>query len=286
MKLFCCFTPAHEILFRNYFLPSLPSVFSLQVERIEVAGPGDYLSPEFLQCINQKIQLVLESLAINQGEVIVWSDIDIQFFDLSEKDLLAHLGDHDIAFQRESKIGPAVNTGFFVCRSNHRVSAFFQEVEEGLRLNPSANEQFVVNELLRADSDDLSYTYLPFTYYARTQGWPPPMNLVLYHANFTVGAEGIAQKLQQFRELDFLRRFPPYRIGSYLCQICSQANQTFTETEIGTSIPMNHTGARDLGRVLPSTSFSRSVRANPGLLISGLFLFAIIVYFFGFVEFS
>ena len=207
MKLFCCFTPAHKVLFETVFAPSVPEGFSLQSEAIELAGDGDFLSPEFLSCINRKIDLVLKSLRANPREVIVWADIDIRFLSLSTADLVLELGDHDVAFQREGKIGDYVNTGFFVCRGNERVISFFQRVVAGLQENPNANEQYVVNQLL-CDEPRISWTHLPLRYYARTHGWPPPKNLALYHANATMGRAGVARKLQQFRDLDLLRRLP------------------------------------------------------------------------------
>src|SRR5437660_3272142 len=186
MKIYCCFTPAHEILLRQEFLPSIPETFSVRAESIEVAGPGDFLSPEFLRCINQKISLIIESLRTNLGDVIVWADIDIRVFSLSPSKLVSELGEHDIAFQREGKIGDYVNTGFFVCRGNERVIRFFQRVAAGLQENPNANEQYVVNQLL-CDEPRISWTHLPLRYYARTHGWPPPSDLALYHANATMG---------------------------------------------------------------------------------------------------
>ena len=207
MKIYCCFTPAHEILFRQEFLPSIPETFSLYPERIELAGAGDFLSFEFLQCVNQKISLIIESLRTNLGDVIVWADIDIRVFSLSPSKLASELGEHDIAFQREGKKGEYVNTGFFVCRANQRVIDFFRRVSAALHDDPHVNEQIVVNRLLD-DQSELSWTHLPLRYYARTHGWPPPKDLALYHANATSGPDGIAQKLRQFRDLDFLHRYP------------------------------------------------------------------------------
>lgn len=207
MKLFCCFTPAHEVLFKTVFAPSVPEGFSLHSEPFELSGGGDFLSPEFLRCINRKMELVLESLRTNRGEVIVWADIDIRFFSLAPDDLRVELGEHDIAFEREGKQGRYVNTGFFVCRANESVIDFFERVGGDLVQNAHANEQFVVNKLLRTEST-MSWMLLPLTYYARTHGWPPPKDLALYHANATIGPDGIGQKLRQFRDLDFLRRYP------------------------------------------------------------------------------
>ena len=213
MKLFCCFTPAHEVLFKTVFAPSVPEGFSLHSEPIELAGGGDFLSPEFLRCINRKMELVLESLHTNRGEVIVWADIDIRFFSLAPNDLRVELGEHDVAFQREGRKGPFnkngqyVNTGFFVCRANQRVIDFFRRVSASLQEQPQVNEQIAVNQLL-ADESALSWTHLPLRYYARTHGWPPPSDLALYHANATMGPDGVARKLGQFRDLNLLRRFP------------------------------------------------------------------------------
>jgi len=206
MKIYCCFTPAHEILLRQEFLPSIPETFSVHAESIELAGPGDFLSPEFLHCINQKISLIIESLRTNLGDVIVWTDIDIRVFSLSPSKLVSELGKHDIAFQREGKEGQYVNTGFFVCRANQRVIDFFRRVSAALHDDPQVNEQIVVNRLLD-DQSALSWTLLPLRYYARTHGWPPPRDLALYHANATMGRAGVARKLRQFRDLDLLRRF-------------------------------------------------------------------------------
>ena len=207
MKLYCCFTPAHQILFERYFHPSAHKAFSIVPKRLAIEGAGDFLTREFIQCIWQKIDLVLETLLQNTGDVIVWSDIDIQFFDVLPEALLVQLGASDIAFQREGHNTSDVNTGFFVCRCSERTTAFFELVRVALRNNPSTNEQQVINELLRESSTDLDWAYLPFSYYARTHGWPPPSKLSLYHANGTVGSNGVQRKIQQFRELAFLRRF-------------------------------------------------------------------------------
>src|SRR4051812_19412588 len=96
MKIYCCFTPAHEVLFKDYFLPTVPGGFTVTSSLLEIEGAGDYLSAEFLRCISGKIELVLKSIKDNWGDVIVWSDIDIQFFNLQPALLLAQLDDHDI----------------------------------------------------------------------------------------------------------------------------------------------------------------------------------------------
>src|SRR5262249_16377653 len=84
---------------------------------------------------------------------------------------------------------------------------FFEKVRDGLQASPGTNEQYIINLLLEDSALDLSWTYLPFSYYARTHGWPPPRQLSLYHANATPGKGGVTTKIQHFKELAFVRRF-------------------------------------------------------------------------------
>ena len=174
---------------------------------LEIQGPGDYLSEEFLLCIRKKIELVIASIAENTGKIIVWSDVDIRFFDLSPDGLVGTLGESDIAFQRESRRSHDVNTGFFVCRCTERIRQFFERVRSELEHRAGENEQMVVNRLL----ETMSFPWprwgcLPASYYARTHGWPPPVLLTIYHANYTKGPDAIGQKLAQFREVAVITR--------------------------------------------------------------------------------
>lgn len=208
MKIFSCYTRAHEALLQNYFAPSLPSDFQLHATLLEGSGRGDFLSIEFIECIHRKIDLILASLQTYSDEVLVWSDVDIVFFRCSASyvaSLLAESG-KDILFQREGKATADVNAGFFVCRANQCVIAFFEKVRTGLLGDRTKNEQYVVNELSRAGAG-VQWSYLPWTFYARTHGWPPPSDIALYHANETPGKNGVAQKFAQFEELQWVRKY-------------------------------------------------------------------------------
>ena len=228
--IFCCYTPAHEILYRKIFLPSVPAGFEVRATEIGIEGAGDFLSDEFLRCIRAKIDLVVRSVAENLGAVIVWSDVDIKVFNLSPSALAAELESSacEILFQRESSRIGDVNTGFFICRCTPAMGTFFRAVRAELESHPEENEQMAVNGLLLksqsgipgADDEEcerplISWGYLPSTFYARTQCWPPPTNLSLYHANCTNGPDGIGQKIRQFQEIEWIQRHGrPARIWS------------------------------------------------------------------------
>jgi len=213
MKLYCCFTDAHEVLFREYLAPTLPSGFELISKRVDVLGSGDYLSQEFLECIMRKMVLVIESIRENAGKIIIWSDIDILLFDISPAKLEELIGSLDIVFQREGKHIGEVNTGFWLCRCSERVIRFFERVVDGLRKNPDANEQFIINQMLESKDADIDWGHLPPDFYARTHGWPPPTELAIYHANATPGKDGVGQKIRQFR---ILRRFRKFGLPYFL----------------------------------------------------------------------
>ena len=47
------------------------------------------------------------------------------------------------------------------------------------------NDQTAINEILRSEELGKRWGHLPFTYYARSQGFPPRGEIVLHHANFS-----------------------------------------------------------------------------------------------------
>jgi hypothetical protein len=241
--LFCCHTPAHEVLYRQVFLPSVPEGFEVRSTILGIDGPGDYLSDEFLRCIRAKLDLVVRSVEENLGDIIVWCDVNIRFFDLSPSALAAELESSasDVLFQRESPRMDDVNTGFFVCRCTPAALDFFTTVRSELESHPNENEQMVVNRLIlnkefgirnsefemekpiagtsaangkfgiekpenEKRNSQIFWGCLPRRFYARTHGWPPPRHLEIYHANYTKGQDGVGQKLAQFREIAWMVR--------------------------------------------------------------------------------
>lgn len=227
MLLCCCYTPAHEVLYREVFRPSVPEGFEVQTTLVDEAGPGDFLSPEFLRCVRRKVALVKESLRTHADEVVVWSDVDVRFVDLSPQCVGQELEKSgcEILFQCESPRLPDVNTGFFVCRASRAVRFFFDRVWCCLQEDPAINEQTAVNHLLMTlPAEEVPrWGYLPSSFFARTHGWPPPRRLVIYHANYTKGQDAVGQKLAQFAELEAITRGGlPAWIGSIIKRIPSK----------------------------------------------------------------
>jgi hypothetical protein len=202
MKIFCCYTPAHAVLLEEHFKPSLPADFDLVAYPIAASGPGDFLSPEFLECIRKKIDLVIGSLKENSGEIILWSDIDIVFLRTSAEELRKEFQKAGklILFQRETPASLEVNTGFMLCLASDETIRFFETLRSRLLAASHRNEQGIANDLL-SEGYSIPWGHLPDDYYARTHGWPPPSSIRIYHANYTLGTDGIGQKIRQFRQL-------------------------------------------------------------------------------------
>lgn len=209
MKIFCCYTPSHNTLYQHDFLPTIPAGFTVQSEIIEMFGEGHYDSPQFVPCVVKKVDLILQNLRDNAGSIIIWADVDIQFYRLTPDIARAELGDHDIAFQAAGVPAHEINSGFFVCRCNDRVIKFFEKVRHRLANEYAGEiEERVMNKLLPTLSDsELSWCQLPRRFYARSNRWPPPRDLVLYHANSTPGANGVELKHRRLREVALLQRY-------------------------------------------------------------------------------
>lgn len=209
MKLYCCYTESHSRLFNDYFLPSIPPDLELVAHKLDMQGEDHFLSPRFLECITTKVRLIIDSLKASPGEGLIWSDVDILFFQFSSRQALALLEENgaDILFQRSCFHNKDANTGFFICRANPQTIAFFQSVEEQMRREPHRNEESIVNEKLH--SCPLKWTYLPNSFYVRSQGWPPPHDLTLYHAasTLTQGPNGLQKKIRLFTEIQRIKKY-------------------------------------------------------------------------------
>lgn len=167
------------------------------------------MARDFLQSLEAKVELVLESIAANPDEAIIWSDVDIVYFGDPAALMLALLTDKqtDIWFQKEL-VGQSddVNAGLVLMRCNAAVEQLYRDALAIMRENPQLHDQDAINQLFR-NGAAVRWKYLPLQFAARSQGWPPARDIVAYHANCTTGEDGVGQKIRQFAELKRLRRF-------------------------------------------------------------------------------
>jgi hypothetical protein len=186
-------TESHRKLAGEYFLPSLPSASDVNIleRKLDVSGDGAYESEAWQTGVTAKLHWAIEYIDTHGPDaVFCLSDVDIQFFDgFSAEGLRSTLdaAGTDVLFQKESR-DPAsheVNTGFYVARTTPWVRDLLGRAADLCEGAQVKNDQIAVNELLSGDDLGVHWGFLPFAYYARSQGFPPRDQIVLHHANFS-----------------------------------------------------------------------------------------------------
>jgi len=187
MKIYTIHTPSHDKMYKEHFLPSLPDGFELESKTItQECATGSYYKDGWDKTCYKKVQYYKEICEKNQGQIYVFSDVDIQFFNLTPQDLIDELGDFDIACQNDT--GMIYCSGFWVCKGNERTLDLFTAMLEKYHLEDqtSLNEQ-----IWRARSKFLSHKFFTIGHLMGAQWKEQPFNIPpdikMHHANWTVG---------------------------------------------------------------------------------------------------
>ena len=223
MNVISMVTRSHEILEKNWFLPSLKDDCVIKMLRFEDQGSGEgsWETESFNNAVTQKTKIIADFIEKHQGELIIWADVDIQFFRpiIPELERLMQSGE-DMLFQRGCHTAEEVCTGFFICRCTKKTLRFWRTVQFLMHLYNCKHDQYAANLLLgnywgRKDLGlgrfignifRIEWRYLPDSFYSPGSNysmiWEPgdlltiPENIYLHHANWTVGIEN---KIAQFR---------------------------------------------------------------------------------------
>ena len=150
MKLYALYTPSHEALAKEWFLPSLLDDYDLHVARQPQDGAGDdhrYGTPAFNRTTLAKVELIIQAIRDNWDDVFLFSDVDIQFFQSVRGALDKAILGRDVAFQ-QNQLNGEINSGFFVCRANVRTQRLWERVREVMQRNPAWNDQDALNHVM------------------------------------------------------------------------------------------------------------------------------------------
>jgi hypothetical protein len=221
---FC--TPSHSVLRDEWFLKSVTDEYDVRgSEGEQQSKTGEYYSDNWISTMEGKTKVVCRGLGECFGGVFVFSDVDIQFFGPTRDYLLAALGDYDIAFQKNDPSG-AICTGFFICRANDATRDFWNTVLEMLRTHAHGDDQDCTELLLQGvirrwpiirrfwnkkhgvygtGSSAMRWRLLGKEIYLPGKQWKPgdalsiPKNILVHHANWTVGIENKIAQLRYVR---------------------------------------------------------------------------------------
>jgi hypothetical protein len=211
-KLITFYSNSHKEIydiFYNSYCKYLINDYNLSTLNIDQMSPtGEYESEGFDLTMLKKVEWIIENINTNDSDILVFADCDIQFFQNIEEDL----GEFDIKFQED--IG-SYCAGFFICKQNQKVLDFFKYVHETLKLNLDGkiHDQTIINHLLHNKIfTDINVGLLDKNKYwtvANSNGgqvWNGetinyvPKEIVMHHANFTVGIKNKLQLLNRIKE--------------------------------------------------------------------------------------
>jgi len=158
MKLYSICTRPAAVLKEGWFLKTLRDDWELHISDLDDVPPGngDYLSREWYHCISKKFNILLDAVAANPGEIIIWADIDIQFFRPCAGIIRRCMPDRDIA------------------------RAFFEAVSATDFSHRAFADQDAINDLLKAGSPPVRWGVFPRTVYHVYLG-PAPGRIALHH---------------------------------------------------------------------------------------------------------
>jgi hypothetical protein len=221
IPIYAVITPSHRVLYERFFLPSLnQDQFDLHALDLEQEGKGEFLADDFKRCILFKLEQIIASIKRHEGTIIVWSDVDIQFFGLTASKMLAPFLDKDLLFAVQ-KLARGRNDacgGFYAIKCNQQTLAFFEIVLQTTIHETNGNEQDAINLLLQKAGAP-KWEFLGPEFYARTHGVWLPKSAVIHHATCIVPGDAVAQKTQlleglvNFHQWSITRRFI-FRISS------------------------------------------------------------------------
>lgn len=213
MRLYAIYSAYLKPLKDEWFLPSLKDDFELRMTEAKEHG-GPYRSEGFARAVMEKTDCIISAIRENTGSCFVYSDVDIQFFRPVAGLLRDAIAGLDIVCQRDAP--PPTDTmcsGFFVMQANKKSLSFWQRVRT--EAGKDGRDQRVFNAMIRKRTartfwrPALQYGYLPTCFFGggtlTGKQWVPgmtlqvPQDIVLHHANYTVGIDNKIAQLQHVR---------------------------------------------------------------------------------------
>jgi hypothetical protein len=197
-------TPSHEALARDFFLRTLPAECRSELHRVE-APAVVYGEPGWHRVVANKFDLLEFAFdAHAEGEVFVLSDVDLRFYRPFADDVRRRIEGLDLLFQDNRPGEPhAIShlcTGFVAVRSGPRPRELFRRAHAVLEAldTPRIGDQRATVQSLAESPRAVAYDFLPESYWVPFRHGPrwrpgvplePPAELVLHHANWTIGTE-------------------------------------------------------------------------------------------------
>ncbi len=208
IKLYALYTPSHEVLKDQFFLPSIQDDFEIIFEFCEqTCQSAKFMSEGWTETTIRKVDLIIRAIEENWGSIFIFSDVDIQFFCPIKDAILQYMRNKDMVIQKNAPNG-VLCSGFFACRGNEKTLQLWKDVKKTMQKNKLHSDQISLNRCIKRHSKknpyNLVWAYLPKTFFGggtlTGHEWSPgmhlpiPQNIMMHHANWT---KGIKHKIAQ-----------------------------------------------------------------------------------------
>jgi len=216
LKVYTIYSDSHRILFEEYFVPSLKNTdLELHAYKTKQFGSGEFGTHNFAKAVLDKINIIIRAVEENDGDIFIYSDVDIIFFKKISYDLRKRMWDKDILFQSEFYYKHKHNhcTGFFVCKSNKRTLILWktcrERLQESILRGDDLNDQDIVNRVLNEWILKIEKGFLPLDLYNNPRKFVsnpyhpplPPKSIFMYHANHILWVRNKLILLQKIKDI-------------------------------------------------------------------------------------
>jgi len=202
-KLYCCYTPDFEHLYRDWFLPSLKDNFEVIVKTFPQDCPtGTFRQEGFNITMLNKLKMLKDAILEHSDErIFFYSDIDIIFFDEIIPTCLKSIENVDFIAQ-QGWPGPHICAGFFAMKGNKNTLYLVNQAIDLLSHGKAEDDQDAINKVIRKTAS-IKYTLLPpklfpngrfvlgskSGFFDENSEIFPPLEMLMFHANCALGLD-------------------------------------------------------------------------------------------------
>lgn len=212
LKLYAIYTPSHECLKNDFFLPSLQDDFTVIFKlHKQTCKSAQFMTRGWTQTTIQKVNLIIEAIQENWDNIFIFSDVDIQFFGPIEETIRSLMEGKDMIIQKNSPDG-VLCSGFFACRGNKKTLELWKDVKKEMKKDLQCSDQKSLNRCIRRSAHkNIIWDYLPDNFFGggtlTGRYWQPnmqlpiPHDIIMHHANWTRGISNKILQLEYVRDV-------------------------------------------------------------------------------------
>lgn len=210
LKVYSVYTDETAVL-KDIFLNSVKDDWDISMKYWEPVGnDGDFGSPGFIKLLRHKMEYLIDLIQENSGNIIIWSDVDIQFFNPCNPLINKCMADNDILFQSELWPEKIINSGFMVIRCNASTSKLFEHASKEKMEEMKHVDQTAINNVLKGNCVNIKWDILPQQFWAMSHRTAPPKDIVIHHANCTTpivrGGKKVGSIQLKLKQMEMVRK--------------------------------------------------------------------------------